>query len=229
MKNHNKNAKHTSPQIQNEVIQLCSEHIIDEIVKRANQSQGYCIVFDETTDRANVSKICLTIKYWRQEKIKEQFILFIDAYKEAELFNSMTLTGEIIAEIIYSKLQKIGLDPLKLIRIFTDACVTMTSPNCGAFASLKLKIPHLVHLLCLNHTSNLSLLLGFKSSKDIVHSISLLSDLKSFFKMSPKRDHPLSSFLVDKKYSKLVDLYATRWSETHNSVKRILDCYEEVY
>ena len=110
MKNCNKNAKYTSPQIQNEVIQLCSDHIIDEIVKRANKSPGYCIVFDETTDRANVSEICLTIKYWWQENIEERFILFIDAYKEAESFNSVSLTGEIIAEIIYSKIQKIGLD-----------------------------------------------------------------------------------------------------------------------
>ena len=105
----------------------------------------------------------------------------------------MSLTGEIIAKIIYSKLQKIGLDPLKFIRISTDTYATMTSPNCGAFVSLKQKIPHLVHLLCLSHTSNLSLLLGFKPSKDIVHSISLLSDLKSFFEMSPKRDHVLFS------------------------------------
>lgn len=124
---------------------------------------------------------------------------------------------------------KAGLDTQKLIGIATDTCATMTSPNCGAFISLKKKIPHLVHLLCLNHSSNLSLLLSFKSSQDVVFAMSLLSDLKCFFRMSTKRDTALKQFLTEKKYSKLLDLCATRWSEAHNSISRILDCYEEVY
>ena len=81
----------------------------------------------------------------------------------------------------------------------------MTSVNCGAFVSLKKKIPHVVHLLCLNHTSNLSLLMSFKSSNDIIFAIELLSDLKSFFKMSPKVDAELRKFLEKKNYSKLMD------------------------
>lgn len=229
MENCNQNAKYTSPEIQNEIITLTSDYISKEIVSRANSSPGYCIIFDETTDRSNISEICLTLKYIYNGQVEERFLMFIDAYKEAEAFGSISITGAILAEIIHSNLKKVGLNLNKLIGISTDTCATMTSSNCGAFVSLKQKIPHLVHLLCLNHSSNLSLLMSFKSSSDVILAIDLLSDLKSFFRMSPKRDAELRKFLKEKNYSKLLGLCATRWSETHNSVSRILDCYKEVY
>ena len=106
--------------------------------------------------------------------------------------------------LLTHSLVKSGLNPNKVIGFATDTCATLTCVNCGAFVSLKKKIPHVVHLVCLNHGLYLSLLMSFKSSNDIIFAIELLSGLKSIFKMSPKRDSEFEKILEKKNYSKLL-------------------------
>ncbi|EFN67053.1 Zinc finger MYM-type protein 1, partial [Camponotus floridanus] len=57
------NAMYTSPDIQNEFIQLIGAEIISQIVKRAIKSRFFTVLANETTDISRIEQFSLCIRY----------------------------------------------------------------------------------------------------------------------------------------------------------------------
>ncbi|KAF2888183.1 hypothetical protein ILUMI_17990, partial [Ignelater luminosus] len=67
-----KNALYTSPQIQNEIINICGEIIQHKIIEEVKKAHLFSILGDETTDIAHVEQVSLCLRYVDLKDVKHQ-------------------------------------------------------------------------------------------------------------------------------------------------------------
>ena len=74
------NAKHTSPQIQNETVLLCEQAIREQILESI--PKYWCIIADETQDCSTTEQINLCVHYTNSEnEVCKEFVGFIKVEK----------------------------------------------------------------------------------------------------------------------------------------------------
>jgi len=72
-----KNAKYTSPEIQNELITCCKDVILRQLVDEISAAKGFSVLADETTDESKTEQLVLCIRYLKEDMMKEAFLLFV--------------------------------------------------------------------------------------------------------------------------------------------------------
>ena len=172
------------------MIEITADLITERIIAEVDNSIGYFIQFDETTDKSGSSQICFVIRYFNGAEIKKAFIGFVDACKSAEKLESTKISASILAKIIVDFLAEKKIPLKRCIGICTDTCNLMTGINNGVFVELKKYNKNLIHALCLNHITNLSLFEALNGHGSIFSGIKLLKELSSFFS-SAKRQNEL--------------------------------------
>lgn len=152
-----------------------------------------------------------------KDKVREDFVQFVDPREDAEGSNSCTagpaLTGKVLGEEVVQMLRNLGLDLEKCVGIATDGCNGMTSELCGAVNEIRQHAPNAVHCLCFNHALNLSL---SKSSRvqAVRNAARTMKEVISVFMESTKQ----SKVLKDTFGSRLKELCERRWMDRHDSV-----------
>ena len=56
--------KYTSPDIQNEIIQICGEMIVDDIVQDCNKCPCFGFIADEATDCSTIEQMALCVRFF---------------------------------------------------------------------------------------------------------------------------------------------------------------------
>lgn len=214
--------------IQNEFISIIGQEISDVIIKRVNEVRFYSIIFDETTDISRKSQMSLFIRYVFSGEIRDDFLCFIDCYKEnyeSEDLQTLepTLTGKVLATTVFRALQRYSINLDNCVAIGTDGCNVMLGEQKGAVKELKDYLKNAIKSPCYNHALNLSI---SKTSKvqSVRNCIGTMKETISFFNMSPKR------FAILKKNGNLnlIKLCETRWVERHKSIFRFCESLEVI-
>ena len=75
-----KNALYVSWKIQNEILMVCNNLILKQLVKDINKSKGFTVLADETTDISNKEQLTICARYvhTEQKKIREDFLQFVE-------------------------------------------------------------------------------------------------------------------------------------------------------
>ncbi|XP_065660162.1 52 kDa repressor of the inhibitor of the protein kinase-like isoform X2 [Hydra vulgaris] len=232
-------ATYISNTIQEELIECCKEEIIYKILTDIQCNKFNSILLDETTDVSHSSQMTLILRYIFDEKIKEDFVSFINCHtyfynkqksnQEEHINHSEEcvenyestiiepkLTGEVLGKIVVNILKSLNLNLKHCVGIATDGCSIMTSTVRGAVKYIQSNAtPNAVYSPCTNHCLNLSI---SKSSSvmEIRDSIGIIKETVKFFNMSAKRNHVLK--IVFGKEKNLMSLCETRWIERHDSV-----------
>lgn len=63
-----KNATYVSPEIQNEIINICGKLIQEQLVRDINRSECFSIIGDETLDVSGQEQFSLCIRYVKEEE-----------------------------------------------------------------------------------------------------------------------------------------------------------------
>ncbi|CAF1312339.1 unnamed protein product [Didymodactylos carnosus] len=114
IKNHlktcSRNAMYMSPQIQNELIQICAEIVKKKILKELISSSAfYSILVDETSDVSGTEQLSFSVRFMSYEAdnpvIREEFLGFTPI---------TDLSGRGIAETVIQLIREHGLDVHKL-------------------------------------------------------------------------------------------------------------------
>ncbi|XP_054276712.1 zinc finger MYM-type protein 1-like [Macrosteles quadrilineatus] len=97
------NAMYISPQTQNEIIGLCNDFILDQLVSKVNASKCFTVLADKTTDIAGIEQMSLGARYFdvRESRIREDFLQFVPV---------KDVSGKGIATSILNSLSDIGID-----------------------------------------------------------------------------------------------------------------------
>ena len=72
--------KYTSPDIQNEIIQICGEMIVDDIVQDCNKCPCFGFIADEAADCSTIEQMALCVRFFDNSQgiIREEFIGFAE-------------------------------------------------------------------------------------------------------------------------------------------------------
>ena len=105
----------------------------------------FAIIFDETTDISHIEQLSLILRYVLDDKVHEDFITFVDAYKSIrpeDVSNpyEVKLSGKALGHVVLDIITKLGLDLDKCVGIGTDGAAVMVSEYCGLVSEMQKKM-----------------------------------------------------------------------------------------
>lgn len=215
------NAMYTSPDIQNEFIQLIGAEIISQIVKRAIKSRFFTVLADETTDISRIEQFSLCIRYIDLELyvVREDFLSFVPVHD---------VTGVGLARTIKDQLQNLGLDLQNLRGQGYDGAAAMRGAFNGVQAIIQNEFPKAIYTHCISHCLNLCLNDACKIDS-VRNAFGVISEVCTFFRTSARRTAILSRKLEssDSASINLKKYCETRWVERHDAISLFCESITE--
>ena len=103
-----RNATYTSPDIQNQVIEVLGDHILQKILIKVKQAKYFSLIADEVTDCSNKEQLAVVLRYVDSNDccIREDLMSFLECHSG--------ISGQVLAEMMLAFLRKHDLDPTKL-------------------------------------------------------------------------------------------------------------------
>ncbi|XP_026819497.1 52 kDa repressor of the inhibitor of the protein kinase-like [Rhopalosiphum maidis] len=166
------NATYISKTSTNELINHCGNEVLSILLNRIHKAKYYCVLFDETTDVSHISQLSISIRYIYENTVREDFIGFVDLYKDNYSADALdldidnesntldlqqsepTITGEILGSTVVKKLKSVGLDLKLCVGIGCDGCSVNMSTICGAAITIQKSAKNALICPCLNHSLN---------------------------------------------------------------------------
>jgi hypothetical protein len=152
--NVNSRAKYTSPEIQNEIINIIGNQIRTAIVDKCNASNFFALIADETTDTSTREQVSVCLRYIQRDSfsgdvsIKEDFLEFVMA---------TNITGEHLAELLIETLQSAGVNIAKMRAQGYDGAANMSGKYNGVQARILNTIQGASYVHCKSHCLNLAI------------------------------------------------------------------------
>ena len=150
MEGANRNAQYASPQVKNKLIGIVEEVLRDSIVVSENNSNGFSVTADETTDISGTDQLSIGARFVEdiegKAQIREEFLGFIPL----EDMDTATISDSIINQVL-----KFGLDFDKMHGQGYDRCKTMTRKDNSVQARIRRKHPKETFVHCASHRLNL--------------------------------------------------------------------------
>ena len=179
-----KNATYTSPDIQNQVIDIIGDHILEKILSKVKRAQFFTLIADEVTDRSNKEQLGLALRYVNPEdsSIREDLVSFLEC--------DGGISGQALAEMMVDFLRKHGLDPTKLRGQAYDGAGNMSGKTNGAAARITSQFPLALYIHCASHSLNLAVVSSLEEVS-VRNMISIVKRVSIFFSAHPKRQKKL--------------------------------------
>lgn len=132
-----RNASYTSPDIQNQLINLIGEQISEVIKERIRRTPYFSIICDETSDNSRKEQLTLCIRYVVDYVVYEDFLKFTEVFD---------LSGKGIADVIVQELLGLGIDLTGLVGMAFDGASAMKGEFNGAQAHIKTKYKNAIYV-----------------------------------------------------------------------------------
>ncbi|CAH2088786.1 unnamed protein product [Euphydryas editha] len=177
-----KNALFTSPQIQNEIIDICGKIIQHKIINEVKEANFFAIFAEETTDIARMEQVSLCLRYIdlkdaKQHKVKEMFLEYIP---------TVDVTGSGLANLIITALKKHGLECSHVISQGYDGAAAMSGYLHGAQAYIRHDCPLALYVHCSAHSLNLAIA-DSCSQADVRNCVGIIQSVGSYIRHSAQR------------------------------------------
>ena len=226
-----RNATYTSPDTQNQLINILGDHIRDKILRKVRTSLCYTVIADEVTDCSNKEQLSLVLRYVDPETsfIREDLVTFLEC-------DSGT-TGEALADLILGFVKN-HLNPLKMRGQAYDGASNMSGKRNGTAARISSSYPLALYTHCVSHSLNLAVVASFEEVS-VRNMMGVVNRLSVFFFAHPKRQKKLEEAIhstqPESKVTKLKDLCRTRWIERIDALNRFkclhssnVACFESI-
>ena len=166
------NAKYTSHQIQNEMLQTLAEMVQKQIIAEVKESEVFSVMADETKDLKKKEQMSLVVRYYYNGAIHESFLCF----QAAE-----TLNAEGLSQMIVRCLERHGLDyRSNLVGQGYDGASVMSGKHSGVAARIQSNARFAFYVHCNAHCLNLVLVDTTKAVPEVVDFFALLQQLYNF-------------------------------------------------
>ena len=219
-----RNATYTSPDVQNQIINILGDQIRDKILSKVRSSPCYTLIADEVTDCSNKEQLCIVLRYVEPDSssIREDLVTFLEC--------DSGVTGEALANKMLGFVS-VHLDPSKLRGQAYDGASNMSGKTNGAAARITAQYPLALYTHCASHCLNLAVVSSFEETS--VHNmIGVVNRLYVFFFAHPKRQKKLEEAIhntqPESTVQKLKDLCRTRWVERIDAFDRIKTLHSSI-
>ena len=140
--------QYISPRMQNEIISICNDLILKQLVDSINRSRFFSVLADETTDISCQEQLTLCARYVSDNfAIEKSFLQFVPI---------TDLSDKNLASTILNNLSNIGIDVSKMRGQGYDGATAMSGRLNGAQAYIRKIIPTALYVHCAAHSLNLA-------------------------------------------------------------------------
>ncbi|KAJ4449795.1 hypothetical protein ANN_01199, partial [Periplaneta americana] len=216
-----KNASYISWKTQNEIISACNYIILSQTVVRVNEARCFAILADESVEVSGTEQFSLSVRFLENDSIREEFLQFIPVSET---------TGINLARTILESLTRFNVD-LKYMRgQGYDGASAMSGQFQGAQAFILKECPAALYVHCASHSLNLAIS-DACCVPEIRNCIGIVGKVCEFFNTPKRQDvliNSIKELCPENKRSKLVQMYATRWIERHDSMMVLMELMDAV-
>jgi len=204
-----RNAKYTSPEIQNEIISTLACMVQDKVVENLKKSDigVFCLKCDETRDASNVEDMSVCLRFVYDGKPTEHLLSVV----KLDAVDAKSITTAILKE-----LRDRGVDPRTILSTCFDGASVMSGNVSGVqkrlSEELDLDIPY-VH--CYNHRLHLVVVQAMQRVKQAKNFFGLCEQLYVFF----RRQYMTSTYTGHK----LKRVLEQRWTGHLESAKIVME------
>ena len=130
-----RNAVYTSPDIQNQIINILGEYIRQKIFSMVQRAQFFTIIADEVTDCSNKEQLSLVLQFVDREsnQIGEDLVTFVEC--------DTGVTGRNLADKMLNFLNSQGVDLTKMRGQAYDGAESMAGKTNGAAGLISRQYP----------------------------------------------------------------------------------------
>lgn len=209
--------KYTSPQIQNELLELISHTLLRQLVKQVQLADYFTIMLDECVDGSNKEQLVECFRYVDIGKIVHE--VFIG------LYHCPDIKANTIVSVVKDTLLRLNLDITRCRGQCYDGGSNMAGSKNGVKSQILRIEPRALFTHCYGHALSLGIadsikqVIVLKSHMDTTHEVSKL------LQYSPKRATLFQSIKADMSPDTIGFrvLCPTRWTvrnETFNSIMK---------
>lgn len=219
-----KNATYISWNIQNQIINKCSDFLQELLVAKIKHAKYFSILADETTDISTVEQFSLCVRYVDEDKFKicENFLMFHPL---------ASTTGEELSNQIINNLKGLGINIEYMRGQGYDGAGAMSGKFIGTQARMLNFFPKALYVHCMSHSLNLAISASC-DVQDIRNCLGIIEKIYVFFK-TPQRqqvlDKNIDKICPDSKKSGLKKVCPTRWVERHDAVSVFTELIHAVF
>ncbi|CAC5356095.1 unnamed protein product [Mytilus coruscus] len=216
--------KYTSPDIQNDLIELCADQIISTLVQDCNDSRYFGFMSDEATDCSTKEHLSICVRFFDKttKSIREEFLGFAEASRT---------TGMVFAELFLEQLDLKGINVDHMRAQGYDGAANMSGIHKGVQSRMKERIPGASYVHCkthnLNHASEEPLI---RNLMNTVQTIAFAFDYSAkrvlFFKENLEQNAVVREE-IDRR-QKLKTLCETRWASRSESLYTFLTAFKVI-
>jgi hypothetical protein len=141
-----KNARYTSPLIQNQLLFVISKMLLDQIGDDIRKVSCFAVICDETKDISKTEQLSVVIRYYLEGAIHERFIGFRPARE---------LNAQSLLEYIEELLARCSIDINKCVAQTYDGANVMSGRVNGVQKLLRDEVENALYVHCYNHRLNL--------------------------------------------------------------------------
>lgn len=166
------NAKYTSKDMQNEILNVMASMVQSSIAQEVRDSGEFSILADETKDCRKMEQMSVVLRYFREGSIYESFVGFVQV---------SDLSAEGLSSKLTTQLQTLKVDyKTKLIGQGYDGASVMSGKNAGVAKLMQKEAPFALYVHCHAHRLNLALVDCVKSVPAAAEFFVLLEQLYVF-------------------------------------------------
>lgn len=183
------NSKYTSPDIQNEFINLAGYQVRDTIIRRIKDAKWFSVMADECTDAGTKEQMSVCFRFVdKKGEVYEDFVGFVELDK-------------VDADSISAALMKIigdcGLDISNLRGQGYDGASVMSGQTSGVRKRIQEHQPRAIYHHCRAHVLNLVVASSCKSITEIRNLFDSISQLTWYLGGSAKRKAIVERYIFD--------------------------------
>ena len=219
-----RNAKYTSPTIQNNIISIMATLVRRSICASVQKSEMYSIIVDETKDLSKQEQLFIAVRYIDVDKtaIMERFLTFFPARK---------LDAESLSKYILDTLTLYNLDPRMIVSQGYDEASVMSGSCNGVQQRIRDVAPCASYIHCHAHVLNLVLVDCAKNNSHASEFFSIIQAL--YVTISTSKGHALfietqKKLHPDKQVKELQSLSDTRWASRSLALKAICSTFDSL-
>lgn len=217
-----------SPDIQNEIIDICGNMISDDIISACNSAPCFAFIADEATDVATIEQMALCLRFYDENEmsIREEFIGFAEC---------KSTTGEALTNAFLDNLREKGVTVDKMRGQGYDGAANMSGKYRGVQARIREIIPGAVYTHCKAHNLNLSIVHACKEPL-VRNLMNTLQEIAFMFDYSGKKLGIFKEHLSEDETAKdnmegrqkLKTLCETRWASRSDALYTFKAAYSTV-
>lgn len=216
-----KTDKYTSPDMQNEILQIMALHILREIASEIHKAQFYSIMVDECTDASNKEQLVLCFRYVDADiNVHEQFF---------GLYEVPSISADVLFGAIQDVLVRMNLSINRCRGQCYDGASVMAGKKSGVAKRIQDEEHRALFSHCYGHSLNLAASDSVKGCKLMADALSTTFVISQLIKFSPKREalfHALKNELDSESSSGGIRvLCPTRWTVRGESLQSVVNNY----